>query len=361
MRSAYPSKGRGQRVIRVVACLLLVVAGAIDVGRADAADEAAPPTPISFPHDDGPHQVMTEWWYFSGHLETATGQRYGFEQVTFKARRGLLSGFAAHVAITDSAHMRFAYDQRAVLDNGKISRQGDGFDVRIGDWSMRGADGAAELEMAMSGYAYALILTAQTPPVLQGGDGYVRTKAGAESYYYSWPRLAVSGMLSVDGVAVAVSGEAWMDHQWGDFTAFSVAGWNWFAVQLADDTALMIFQMRDRDDSVSLLVATYVRRDGSAIDLTEDDVRVATESHWTSTDSSATYPAIWSIQLPSERLDLTLTPTMPDQELDTRASTRLTYWEGQVTVCGTRHGAAISGRGYVELTGYTRARDGAVP
>jgi predicted secreted hydrolase len=52
---------------------------------------------------------------------------------------------------------------------------------------------------------------------------------------------------------------------------------------------------------------------------------------------------------------------MRNQELDTRRTTGVTYWEGQVTVSGTRTGTPVAGRGYVELTGYARERDGVVP
>ena len=38
-----------------------------------------------------------------------------------------------------------------------------------------------------------------------------------------------------------------------------------------------------------------------------------------------------------------------DQELDVS----FRYWEGAVTVAGTRRGTPVTGRGYVELTGYT--------
>jgi predicted secreted hydrolase len=42
-------------------------------------------------------------------------------------------------------------------------------------------------------------------------------------------------------------------------------------------------------------------------------------------------------------------PWMPDQELDSRASTGTVYWEGAVSVTGP---AGRKGAGYLELTGY---------
>ena len=47
-----------------------------------------------------------------------------------------------------------------------------------------------------------------------------------------------------------------------------------------------------------------------------------------------------------------LTPTVQDQELDTRATTGVVYWEGSQVVRATRDGVPVDGEGYVELTGY---------
>jgi predicted secreted hydrolase len=326
-----------------------------------AADDAAPPVPISLPEDDGPHDAVTEWWYYTGHVETAKGRLFGFEQVTFKGRRGALAGYASHVAVTDGERQLFTYDQRAVLDDGSIAKPGDGFDLAIGDWSMRGLDGRDFLTMVLPAYGYTLELTSRKPPVLHGGDGYVKAGSGAESYYYSRTRMVVSGMLNVDGIDSAVTGDAWMDHQWGSFTSFSEGGWDWFSIQLDDDSEVMIYQLRDAGGVPSLGVATYVDAEGLAEDLQSADVVVEVDDTWVSPHSGATYPMAWSLHVSRQALTLRLRPVMEDQELDTRQTTRVTYWEGQVEVTGSRAGKPVGGRGYVELTGYTRERDGIVP
>src|SRR5207245_2203232 len=115
----------------------------VESGR--AAGDASPPVQISLPKDDGPHDALTEWWYYTGQLVTDGGEPYGFEQVTFKGRRRRLAGLASHVAITDGGRQRFRYDQRAVLDDGSIAKPGAGFDLAIGDWTMRGSDGTDAL------------------------------------------------------------------------------------------------------------------------------------------------------------------------------------------------------------------------
>ena len=49
---------------------------------------------------------------------------------------------------------------------------------------------------------------------------------------------------------------------------------------------------------------------------------------------------------------LTLIPLLKNQELVTLQSTGNVYWEGAVAVEGQSNGQAVSGQGYVELTGY---------
>ena len=77
-------------------------------------------------------------------------------------------------------------------------------------------------------------------------------------------------------------------------------------------------------------------------------------TQWKSPKSGAVYPQRWTINIPSEQLTLHLEPVLPDQELVTDNSTRVTYWEGNVTVLGTQQGQPVEGAGYVELTGYVQ-------
>jgi hypothetical protein len=51
-------------------------------------------------------------------------------------------------------------------------------------------------------------------------------------------------------------------------------------------------------------------------------------------------------------LRVELTPTVAAQELDTRATSGVVYWEGSQTVRATRDGRRVGGEAYVELTGY---------
>jgi predicted secreted hydrolase len=188
--------------------------------------------------------------------------------------------------------------------------------------------------------------------VLHDGDGWVDFGPAGGSYYFSWPRMSASGDLRYGDEQLAVEGTAWFDHQWGDFIAVGGGGWDWFAINLDDGTDLTISLVRDADGSYPLVYGTLVEPGGSVRHLARDEFTLNTTASWTSPATGITYPAGWRIELPADALVIDLLPTVADQELDTRPTTGVIYWEGSQLVSATRAGSALSGAAYVELTGY---------
>jgi predicted secreted hydrolase len=331
------------------------------------------PQPVVLPRDDGPHDRLTEWWYDTGHLMAADGRWFGFELVVFRAERGEVPvAWASHLAITDEAGDRFLYDQRSQL-GGNVDRSPSpgGFDLALRSdvvpgvvdtsldpWTMRGADGrdhVAALGRALDGTPFGLDLDLDAhglPPALHDGDGYIDFGPAGGSYYYSRTRLDASGTLTLGDQTLDVEGRAWFDHQWGDFIAVGGGGWDWFAVNLADDTDVTLSLVRDADGGYPLVYGTLVHPDGSVLHLSPDAFSVDVTGHWTSPLTGAVYPAGWHVTIPGESLAIDLAPTVAAQELDTRATTGVVYWEGSQHVRATRAGVPIAGEAYVELTGY---------
>jgi predicted secreted hydrolase len=79
---------------------------------------------------------------------------------------------------------------------------------------------------------------------------------------------------------------------------------------------------------------------------------VRATGEWTSPATGTTYPSGWTIAIPAHELAMSVTPALPDQELDTRSTTGVIYWEGEAQVTATYRGRDVTGFGYVELTGY---------
>jgi predicted secreted hydrolase len=145
-----------------------------------------------------------------------------------------------------------------------------------------------------------------------------------------------------------------MDHEFGSGElSAELVGWDWFSLQLTTGEELMWYRLR-REDGLAdpASSGTWVGADGRNVPLTTEAIRLDELDRWTSPQSHAHYPSRWRVS--SEALDLTLNvePLLSDQELITRRSTRVTYWEGAVHITGTLRGKPVTGQGYVELTGY---------
>lgn len=335
--------------------LLALLIGAAPAPASPATPGATPvaaPTPIQFPRDDGQHaDAATEWWYYTGHLTTDAGDLYGFEFVIFHVQRGALTGYVSHFAITDNVRDRQGAAQQVAGEKGVLGDRA-ALDLNVNGWTMLGENGADTLRAAMDGYAIDLHLEPGKPPALHEGDGFIDYGNGTYSYYYSRTRMPAAGTLSVNGVEQRVTGSAWMDHQWGNFNTFTEGGWDWYALQLDDDSEVMLYVIHDAEGRALRVDGSLIDPEGRLTVLSEGDFSVEAQGTWTSPETGVVWPQGWTIAVPSTGLDLTVTPTMPDQEMDTGFSTGIVYWEGESHVTGMRDGEPVSGMAYVELTGY---------
>jgi predicted secreted hydrolase len=356
--------------------------GVLPAGAAPGFAQALAPQDFAFPRDHGPHpDFRQEWWYVTGNLDGVGGARFGFELTFFRfalappapagtagadtagesSASRATSGwrtreiYLAHFAITDVAAGRFRYATK--MSRGALGLAGaEGPPLRawIDDWTL-GAAGEASgdwsLAAAQEGYTLELELHPLTPPVLNGAAGLSRKSdaPGSASYYYSIPRIAVQGRLVRAGKPLEVHGLAWLDREWGSGgLGATEAGWDWFALQLEDGSALMFYALRDRDGSRDPHSAgTWVESSGEERALASAAVDIEVTDHWSSTDG-ARYPSGWRVRVPSLALDVTVHPVLADQELRTTPR----YFEGAVDVSGVRAGRPLRGRGYVELVGY---------
>ena len=120
--------------------------------------------------------------------------------------------------------------------------------VWVGDWRFALEGGVYQAEVKADDFAYRLSLRPDGPPLLNGAAGFSRKGPDPRqaSYYYSRPRLAVSGTLSLDGRAQPVSGQAWLDHEWSsELLPEGAQGWDWIGLNLDDGGGLMAFRLRD--------------------------------------------------------------------------------------------------------------------
>jgi predicted secreted hydrolase len=332
---------------------------------------ALPGRKLAFPADHYSHpDFKTEWWYYTGHLETESGKRYGY-QVTF-FRFGLRDRqraespehpviftdlFMAHFALSDIASRKFYFRER--INRGYADKAGAATDrlyVWNEDWKLHGDGNNHRFQVSDRGTELTLRLTSLKPPVLHGQNGLSQKAEGdgRASYYYSLTRMAAEGELAMNGVTEKVRGLTWMDHEFGSnqLTADQV-GWDWFSIQLDNRTELMLYLMRRKDGSLDPYSSgTLVSADGSTKHLRLKDYRVEVLDRWKSPKSGANYPMKWRVTVPSEQIELEILPAFQDQELITNRSTRVTYWEGAAEGKGAFKNKPVTGKGYVEMTGY---------
>ena len=314
--------------------------------------------------------VQTEWWYYTGHCKTDLGREFGFELVFFKRRTDLdrlgvvpmtvLANpmYFAHFAVSDIDSKTFRYEHIRSFNKPfdvPVAMSETACDVRLGPWSLREVAGKHILHGTFEdGFVFDAVLESDKPIVLNGNGGITRKKDGA-SKHFSYTRMNVTGQTSLDGKTETFTGSAWMDREFG---IWQQGNWDWFSIQFDDETELMIYQFSGEAEELNgSSTGTFVNRDGTCEHLERKDYEIDVLSTWVSEKTGAEYPSRWHVRVESLGIDIEIEPLIADQELDTRGSTMIVYWEGACAVSGTRDGRSVNGLAYVELVGYDRSHE----
>ena len=365
----------GRRLLLLLCCLGVVPVVAADT---DSFLQAREGYRYQFPRDHGSHnRFRTEWWYYTGNLRSKDGRPFGYQLTFF--RRGIPPGqvqtlpsqwsitqlYLAHFAVSDLKTGRFRFVEKLSRPGlGKAGAEADRLHVWIDRWRAESLEpeivgtriGGQILEATDGDLAIALTVVPKKPLVIHGSAGVSRKGAGPgqASHYYSLTSLATTGTITIGDETFDVTGTTWMDHEFGSTDLGpDLVGWDWFSLQMADQTELMLYRLRRADGSADPVSSgTFIDREGHPHHLALNDFTLDPISFWTSPASKARYPQRWRLTIPSKHLSLELTPRMDEQELRTDRSTQVTYWEGAIEGQGTSGGAPLTGLGYMELTGY---------
>lgn len=372
----------GRRLLIILCISLFIVppSSGLETGsQGVSADEEYRPAMAGylfrFPRDHGSHdEFRTEWWYYTGHLVAENGRRFGYQLTFFRrginrepvrsnpSRWALRHLYLAHFALSDLDNGRFRFAEKISRGGlGKAGAETGRLRVWIDRWiaefpSLQ--DDRHHLNASAEDFSIDLSLTPAKSPVIHGKGGISRkgSAPGQASHYYSFTRLATAGTLWVNGEHLTVTGTSWMDHEFGSGDlGQELVGWDWYSVQLENQTELMFYRLRRMDGtSDPASSGTVIFPDGRSQHLVASDLQVEVLDHWSSKGSRARYPSRWRIAVPSLDLTLALVPELSNQELITRRSTQVTYWEGAVQATGALRGVPAIGHGYVELTGYAK-------
>jgi len=351
---------------------LLILALAHPLIAQEQYEIALPTYRYEFPRDHFNHSgYQTEWWYYTGNLTASDGHRFGFELTFFRQAVNRDPGekqtwdiqdiYLAHLALSDLSGKAFYPAERTNRAGPGIagSDQGQGR-IWNGNWKVQWNGADQLLEAVDERFSFSLALHPEKTPVIHGENG-VSQKAegpGHASHYISLTRLKTSGTVVLNGRTYTVSGLAWMDHEF--FTHQldkDQVGWDWFSVQLDDNTELMLYRIRRRDGSVDPFSSgTYIDLRGRAVHLRREDFSLLPgEESWKSPATQAVYPVQWRIVLPKLGVELEVTTRLKSQELPRQSKLVPSYWEGAIDLKGHQGNAALTGVGYLEMTGYDRA------
>jgi len=359
-------------------------------------ERALAPVPLELPRDHGPHpRFRSEWWYFTGILQTGARRRFGYQLTIFRqaldphptpraSAWATANIYMGHLAISDldgdPTQPRFHAYQRFARDGlGLAGARAVPFEVWVDDWRVAGrAEGDETFPLTLRARAAAgdltgaatdpaaqftqasldLVASAGRGPILQGDHGLSQKGRGPgnASYYHSFTRLPTRGTITLGGQPFAVSGTSWLDREWSTSALdAAVVGWDWIGIQLDDGTDVMVYKLRTAAGiAAPESRATLIDTGGRTHLFGPPDFTLAPTGEWQSADGRARYPAGMRLQIPAAKVDLTIAPLLADQEL----TLAVRYWEGAVGVAGVEGGRTVSGNGYLELTGYATGPQG---
>lgn len=339
--------------------------------HAESFRQAEPGHTLSFPRDHGAHpEYRIEWWYLTANLSDTEGHPYGAQWTLFRlaseppakdplgSDRHIDQVYMAHMAITTpDDHVSFQRYARGAKDPA-LARAGvlaNPFSAWLDDWALKSSGPnwlPLEVQARQDGHSLSLRLKSDRPLILQGDAGFSQKHPdGGGSYYYSQPFLKAEGELIVDGQRINVSGEAWLDREWGSqFLQTDQVGWDWFSLHLESGEKLVLFQLRQQtglNPTTNFRYGNLIAADGRSERLDADQIRMSVEEE--SIVMGHRLPMRWRIHLPQAGRSFTISALHPNQWMNVD----FPYWEGAITVGGD--GPENRGRGYMELTGYPAA------
>lgn len=238
-----------------------------------------------------PHRAQTttsmEWWYITALLYDSSGNKYLLFTTLFKFDGKDLSAVKSEpqmaamlgpsrimslisVALSNYNTGFHYYDSdRSIVNpkqmwNSETNTLNHSTPNFTGSWSFDGENMTAVLKSEKLSY-HLNILGAQqvmwAKDRIYNKEGFIQEGLpGNVSFYYSLPRLMVSGKLSYmdesgTNRTIDVAGQGWVDRQWGDF---KTNAWEWGSFRFDNGARANLYSFENEHK-----VMTYQKPDGS--------------------------------------------------------------------------------------------------
>ncbi len=309
---------------------------------------------FQFPADHGPHPMFqTEWWYLNSVVESHEGREFAVQFTLFRIgtkpvsvinnswRSGQM--YMGHVALSDITNERHDEFERLVRGHPALSGVvDDPFRAWVDGWELRSITddfSPLRLQVETTKYHVDLVFETMKPIIFHGDRGLSHKSQGNASYYYSIPRMTVSGVIEVGTESHIVHGLGWLDREWSSGVISSeYSGWDWFALMLDDGRDLVVFRLRPREVGADVPgTAMWIDALGKTGTVRHDMWQLTPVRYWRK------WPIEWRVSINDEIYNLNA--AYKDQVMNTR----IEYWEGLVYV---DDGRTRIGKGFMELTGY---------
>lgn len=328
------------------------------------------------PNDHGSHPgYAIEWWYWVGHLKSVDGRReFGFQSTVFRLEGsverihspaspdpfGTQQLFLANLSLSDIGADRYVHAERVLREGWQAKASTETLDLQVGPIAARwdAANALIEKELQLpEGRTLRMRLRPLKPLVTFGERSLSRKGAApaAVSWYWTYPRLAISGVLIEDGKRTELSGVGWMDHEISSSQlGHDLVGWDWAAIQLDNGTEVKAYRLRNQADGADAWSAVYwIDAQGEMVHVYAKDFEWQTVKLWKSDHTGNRYPTEVTLRAvhPQSGVEMIyhLRPLMAAQEF---VGNRLenAYWEGACAVFNCNNERI--GKAYLELVGY---------
>lgn len=172
--------------------------------------------------------------------------------------------------------------------------------------------------------------------------------------YICCPRLDLAGRWG----DTQLTGQAWIDRQWGEFdrwffkrepNAMRPLGWDWFGLSLENGHDVLLARQVDAGSQSHGAGYALLFSEGEMTRL-DDNWSSEVLRHWTSPRTGTTYPIAHRLSIEAMDLQLDIAPVAEDQEIPVFGLPSI--WEGAVTASGRMLGSSVRGAGRLELFGY---------
>jgi Lipocalin-like domain/CrtC N-terminal lipocalin domain len=193
-----------------------------------------------------------------------------------------------------------------------------------------------------------IILEAKGPALYYGGLGSFKL-LGEVQFQFALPDMHTTGTLTFEGRTMQISGESWLDRQWGGLPDLRFNRWSWMNLGMPNGDKVAIWDARSADGTgPEESWATILHANGNHELVPVTPLADSADRFHESAENHFAFPTKWTVSIPSCDASLEVITTSINQEIPGLGTS---IYEGAATFSGKYLGQVVEGRTYVEQLG----------